>query len=85
VWVDASAQALEGMLIARARLDRIDDGLRLVDRHFADGRTRVPGRIDSATRSRLFSAVAEVYAAAGWPRRAGEYAASALAYADDDV
>ncbi|ODT40132.1 MAG: hypothetical protein BGO45_15950 [Microbacterium sp. 71-36] len=85
IWVDASAQTLEGLLIARSRLDRIDDGLRLVDRHFADGRMRAPGRLEAATRSRLFSAVAEIYAAAGWPRRAGEYAASALAYADDDV
>lgn len=85
IWVDASAQTLEALLIARSRLDRIDDALRLVELHFADGRLLAPGRLETATRSTLFSAVGEVYAAAGWPRRAGEYAASAIAYADDAV
>lgn len=83
IWVDASALTLEALLIARARLDRVDDALRLIDGHFADGRLRAPGRMESATRSTLHSAVAEVYAAAGWSRRAGEYAASAIAYAPD--
>ncbi|WP_204365534.1 helix-turn-helix transcriptional regulator [Microbacterium sp. B19] len=85
VWVDASAQALEALLIARSRVDHIDDGLRLIDAHFADGRLRAPARLAAATRSTLFSAVAEVYAASGCSRRAGEYAATAITYADDAV
>lgn len=82
-WVDASARTLEAMIIARARLDDIPGGLRLVDEHFVDGRLRVPATIAPATRSSLFAAVAEMYAAAGWPRRAGVYASAAIAYADD--
>ena len=85
IWVDASAQTLEALLIARSRLDRLDDAFRLVDEHFADGRLRAPGRLDAATRSTLLSAVAEVYAAAGWSVRAGEYAAAAIAYADEPL
>lgn len=83
VWVDASARTLEAMLIARSRIDHVDDVLSLIDLHFTDGRLRVPGRLASGTRSTLFSAVAEGYAAAGRPRRAGEYASEAIAYADD--
>ncbi|MCC4247542.1 helix-turn-helix transcriptional regulator [Microbacterium testaceum] len=85
LWVDASAQTLEALLIARSRLDRVDDALRLADAHFADGRLRAPGRLSAATRSTLFAAVAEVYAAAGRPRQAGAYASSAIGYADDAV
>jgi len=82
-WVDASARTLEAMIIARARLDDIPGGLRLVDEHFVDGRLRVPAVISRSTRSTLFAAVAEMYAAAGWPRRAGAYASMAISYADD--
>lgn len=82
-WIDASARTLEAMIIARARLDDIAGGLRLVDEHFVDGRLRVPAAILPATRSALFAAVAEMYAAAGWPRRAGVYASAAISYADD--
>ncbi|MFT2520666.1 hypothetical protein ACMWQB_31165, partial [Escherichia coli] len=46
---------------------------------------RAPARLAAATRSTLFSAVAEVYAASGSSRRAGEYAATAITYADDAV
>ncbi|CAH0155674.1 LuxR C-terminal-related transcriptional regulator [Microbacterium sp. Bi128] len=83
VWVDGNARTLEAMLIARARLDHVDGSLSLIDTHFADGRLRAPARLEPATRSTLSSAVAEAYAAAGRPRRAGEYAAAAIAYADD--
>lgn len=83
VWVDASARTLEAMLIARSRVDRVESGVRLVDEHFVDGRMRGPAVLDATVRSSLYSAVAEVYAAAGSPRRAGEYAAAAIADAGD--
>jgi len=82
-WVDASARMLEAMIIARSRLDDIEGGLRLVDEHFIDGRLRAPAAIEAGTRSALFAAVAEMYAAAGWPRRAGMYASTAVTYAPD--
>ncbi len=82
VWVDAGARALESLVIARTRLDDIDAALALIETHFADGRLRVRAVIAAGTRSTLLSAVAEAYAAAGWPRRAGLYATAALAYAD---
>jgi len=91
-WVDASARTLEAMLLARTleamllartRLDDLDGALELVHAHFADGRLRVSAMLDPRVRSTLFSAVGEVYAAAGWPRRAGLYADTALIYAED--
>lgn len=85
VWVDASARALESLVIARTRLDDIDGALDLIDTHFVDGRLRARAAIAAGTRSTLLSAVAEAYAAAGWPRRAGLYATAALAYAESSV
>lgn len=85
VWVDASAHTLEALLIARSRLDHVDEALQLIDAHFANGRLRGPSRLEATTRSTLFSAVSEAYAAAGWVQRAAEYAASAIAYANGPV
>ncbi|MFJ4159951.1 LuxR C-terminal-related transcriptional regulator [Microbacterium testaceum] len=84
-WIDASARTLEALLVARCHLDDISGAVALIDTHFANGRLRVPGTLHPATRSTLLSAVSEVYSAAGSPRRAGLYAASAVSHAPDAV
>lgn len=84
-WADAGARTLEAMLASRARLDDLDGAMSLLDTHFLDGRLRAPGTLSSSTRSTLLAAAAEVCAAAGRPRRAGLYAAAAVASATSPV
>ena len=82
LWTESNVHLLEGMLIARVRLDDLDGALALVDGHFTEGRLRARAVLGLDALGSLFAAVAEVYAAAGRPRDAGLYASRALTFAD---
>ncbi|WP_162815383.1 helix-turn-helix transcriptional regulator [Microbacterium arborescens] len=81
LWTEANVQLLEGMLIARVRLDDLDSALDLVDAHFAEGRLRGRAVLGLDSLGSLFAAVAETYAVAGRPRDAGLYSSRALTFA----
>lgn len=82
LWTESNVHLLEGMLIARVRLDDLDGALELVNSHFTEGRLRGRAVLGLDALGSLFAAVAEVYAAAGRPRDAGLYASRALTFAE---
>ncbi|MFS0712913.1 LuxR C-terminal-related transcriptional regulator [Microbacterium sp. 2P01SA-2] len=85
LWTESNVHLLEGMLIARVRLDDLDSALDLITMHFTEGRLRGRAVLGLDSLGPLFAAVAEAYAAAGRPRDAGLYASRALTFAVSDA
>ncbi len=83
VWSERSVVILTGLILAATRAGRVRKAVALAEEHFDDNALRRAARASAATTTALLAAVAEAYAAAGWPRRATRFASRSSVNAEN--